>query len=95
MQFRMEFFNLFNTVQFLGNYQDTANISAVLSNSVLACTSTAGGDIHSINNPASACFGRPLDTTVWDANNTRNPSFGQATKAREPREIQYALKFTF
>lgn len=95
MQFRMEFFNLFNTTQFLGNTQDNNNIPVTLSNSVLACTSTAAGDKHSINNPASACFGRPIDTSIWDASNTRNATFGQATKDRGPREIQYALKFTF
>ena len=89
MQFRMEFFNLFNKTQFLGNYQDTANINAILSNSVLACTAV------NINTAGSACFGKPVNTTVWDAGNTRNPSFGQATKDKGPREIQYALKFNF
>ena len=89
MQFRMEFFNLFNKTQFLGNYQDTANINAILSNSVLACTAA------NINTAGSACFGKPVNTTVWDAGNTRNPSFGQATKDKGPREIQYALKFNF
>ncbi len=89
MQFRMEFFNLFNKAQFSGNYQDTANINAVLSNSVLACTAA------NINTAGSACFGKPVNTTVWDAANTRNPSFGQATKDKGPREIQYALKFNF
>src|SRR6266850_2505618 len=89
MQFRMEFFNLFNKTQFLGNYQDTANINAILSNSVLACTAA------NINTAGSACFGKPVNTTVWDAGNTRNPGFGQATKDKGPREIQYALKFNF
>jgi len=96
MQFRMEFFNVFNKTQFLGNFQDTANINAVLSNSVLACTlNNSTSDVHSITNPTSACFNRPLNTTVWDANNTRNPNFGAATKDRGPREIQYGLKLTF
>jgi len=89
MQFRMEFFNLFNKVQFLGNYQDTGNINPILSNSVLACTAA------NINTAGSACFGKPVNTTVWDAANTRNPGFGQATKDRGPREIQYGLKFNF
>jgi hypothetical protein len=89
MQFRFEFFNLFNKVQFLGNYQDTGNISPILSNSVLACTAA------NINTAGSACFGKPVNTTVWDAGNTRNPGFGQATKDKGPREIQYALKFNF
>jgi hypothetical protein len=89
MQFRMEFFNLFNTVQFLGNFQDTGNINAVLSNMVLACTAA------NVTTAGSACFGKPLNTTVWDASNTRNPSFGQATKDKGPREIQYGLKLNF
>jgi hypothetical protein len=95
MQFRMEFFNVFNKTQFLGNYQDTGNINPILSNSTLACTSTSTTDNHGINNPASACFNRPINTTVWDAANTRNPAFGQATKDRGPREIQYGLKLLF
>jgi len=83
----MEFFNVFNKVQFLGNAQDSGNINPVLSNSVLACTSA------NVNNPA--CLGRPLNTTVWDAGNTRNPNFGRANSDHGPREIQYALKFNF
>ena len=88
MQFRMEFYNLFNKVQFLGNYQDTGNIGTVLSNSVLACTAA-----NIISNPS--CFGKPLNTTTWDASNTRNPNYGQATKDKGPREIQYGLKVNF
>ena len=97
MQFRMEFFNLFNKAQFLGNYQDTANINTTLSNSVRGCTttSTSATDMNSINNPASACFRRPINTVTFDAANTRNPTFGQVTKDRGPREIQYGLKFIF
>jgi hypothetical protein len=91
----MEFFNLFNKAQFLGNAQDSNNINTTLSSKVLACTSTAAADNHSINNPSSACFGRPINTTVWDAINTRNSTFGQVTVDKGPREIQYALKFTF
>jgi hypothetical protein len=88
MQFRMEFYNLFNKVQFLGNYQDTGNIAPVLSNSVLACNAA-----NIIAKPA--CFGKPLNTTTWDADNTRNPNYGQATKDKGPREIQYGLKVNF
>jgi Carboxypeptidase regulatory-like domain/TonB-dependent Receptor Plug Domain len=89
VQFRMEFFNLFNKTQFLGNTQDAGNINPILSNSVLACTAA------NINTAGSACFGKPVNTTVWDAANTRNPSFGQATQDKGPREIQYGLKFNF
>jgi hypothetical protein len=89
VQFRMEFFNLFNKTQFLGNYQDTANVSSTLSSSVLACIT------DNVNLPGSACFGKPLNTTTWDANNTRNPTYGQVTKNKGPREIQYGLKVNF
>jgi len=89
MQFRMEFFNLFNKVQFLGNYQDTGNVNAILSNSVLACIT------DNVNKVGSACFGKPLNTTTWDASNTRNPNYGQVTKNHGPREIQYGLKVNF
>jgi Carboxypeptidase regulatory-like domain/TonB-dependent Receptor Plug Domain len=95
MQFRIEFYNLFNKAQFLGDAQDSNNINTTLSSKVLACTSTAAADKHSINNPSSACFGRPINTTVWDAINTRNSTFGQVTVDKGPREIQYALKFNF
>src|SRR6266849_5886241 len=88
LQFRMEFFNLFNKVQFLGNYQDTGNVSAVLSSSVLACNAA-----NIIAKPA--CFGKPLNTTTWDADNTRNSSYGQVTKNHGPREIQYGMKVNF
>jgi hypothetical protein len=89
LQFRLEFFNLFNKVQFIGNSPDITGIGNTLSNSVLACTSSNVGDA------SSACFGRPLNTTVWDENNTRNPEFGIANRTRGPREIQYGLKINF
>jgi hypothetical protein len=88
VQFRMEFFNLFNKVQFLGNYQDTTNVSSTLSSQVLACNSA-----NILSNPS--CFGKPLDTTTWDASHTRNPGYGQVTKNKGPREIQYGLKVNF
>jgi hypothetical protein len=92
MQFRMEFFNLFNKVQFLGDAQDSGNLNPVLSTKVRACTAA---NINTGTAATNSCFGKPVNTTVWDAQNTRNPSFGQATKDRGPREIQYALKFSF
>jgi hypothetical protein len=88
MQFRMEFFNLFNKTQFIANTTGTSTIGNVLSNGVAPCGVTGVTS-------SPACAGLPANTVTWDANNTRNASFGVATKDRGPREIQYALKFTF
>lgn len=71
MQFRLEFFNLFNKVQFLGNSGD------------------ADGQLDA--NFSSSITALPNNTTTG----TVNSGFGQSTKTRGPREIQYALKFTF
>lgn len=90
LQFRFEFYNLFNTTQFLANTTGTANIGNILSNSVAPCGVTTPGAVNSPN-----CGSLPANTVTWDANNTRNSSFGVATKDRGPREIQYALKLTF
>ena len=73
-------------------------LAAVLVAALVAgCTTTgtSATDMNSINNPASACFRRPINTVTFDAANTRNPTFGQVTKDRGPREIQYGLKFIF
>jgi hypothetical protein len=86
MQFRMEFFNFFNKTQFIANTTGTSTIGNVLSNSVAPC-------LAGTTDPA--CAGLPVNSVTWNASNTRNASFGVATKDRGPREIQYALKFTF
>ena len=88
LQFRMEFYNLFNKVQFTANTTGTSNIGNVLSNSVAPCGVTGVTS-------SAACAGLPANTVTWDASNTRNAGFGVATKDRGPREIQYALKLTF
>jgi len=90
LQFRMEFYNLFNKTQFLANTTGTSNIGNVLSNSVTPCGVAGLAAAQS-----TACAGLPANTVTWDSANTRNSSFGVATKDRGPREIQYALKFTF
>ena len=79
MQFRMEFFNLFNKVQFLGNSGDATFLNNIWSNSIDACTVT------------SPCPGQPVNTIAG----TLDPEFGQSTRTRGPREIQYGLKITF
>jgi hypothetical protein len=79
MQFRMEFFNLFNKVQFLGNSGDATFLNNIWSSSIDACTA------------AAPCAGQPVNTIVG----TLDSEFGQSTRTRGPREIQYALKITF
>jgi len=115
MQFRMEFFNVFNKVQFRA---DQNNFQ--LANSATSCNSVNTGILQTqdpvtkaINGTYStACFGRTPGTVAYvtqsfaDPNATgvnvgrtigvdSNGSFGRLTKDRGPREIQYALKFTF
>jgi len=72
VQFRMEFFNLFNKAQFLGNFQGTQNITANLDTSATKCATS---------------------NTICSV--SVNPTFGQATADKGPREIQYALKLNF
>jgi hypothetical protein len=72
LQFRMEFYNLFNKTQFLGNFSNAQNVTASLNNSATKCATSN-----------TICAISP------------NPTFGQATADRGPREIQYALKFNF
>jgi hypothetical protein len=89
MQFRMEFFNLFNKVQFVGNAQGFTGINNTLSSGGQACSASA---VASAAN--ATCFGKPANTVVW-TNANRRSEFGQATRDRGPREIQYALKLNF
>ncbi|HMK31479.1 MAG TPA: carboxypeptidase regulatory-like domain-containing protein [Terriglobales bacterium] len=72
MQFRMEFFNLFNKVQFLGNFQSTTNVTTLYDSGATKCATS---------------------NTICSA--SVNPTFGQATVDKGPREIQYALKINF
>jgi hypothetical protein len=73
LQFRMEFFNVFNKVQFLGN--------------------SAGGNFlnKQISNNNRVSDADPFHISSFDEPST----FGQATRDKGPREIQYALKITF
>jgi hypothetical protein len=89
MQFRMEFFNLFNKVQFRGNSPDVTGIVSNMADTGTACIASNVGD------PTSPCFGRALNTVAWSFATDGHQQFGQATADRGPREIQYALKITF
>jgi hypothetical protein len=91
MQFRMEFFNLFNKVQFLGNAQGFTGINNTLSSGGQACKAA----VVATAVQGDPCFGAAPNTLVWDPTRNRQAQFGQATRDRGPREIQYALKLTF
>ena len=78
MQFRMEFFNLFNKAQFRAD-----QINQQLANGAVACV---------IGNTDPACAGHATNTAAWNFASNGQSTFGQVTGDRGPREIQYALK---
>jgi hypothetical protein len=81
LQFRMDFFNLFNKVQFLGDAQGVTDV-----NPTLDTAAQIGG-----NKPdGTPCPSGPVVCTY-----TPNSSYGVANKDKGPREIQYGLKITF
>jgi hypothetical protein len=96
MQFRMEFFNLFNKAQFRAD-----QINMNLNSGGQACTST------NITDPTSVCFNHAVNTVGYSfaGNGSNIPAYGQANFGqagssgtpgdRGPREIQYALKINF
>jgi hypothetical protein len=84
MQFRLEFFNLFNKVQFRA---DQNNLQ--LASSAAGCKKATVFNTH--------CAGHAVNTVAWDGTDPAQVqgNFGRITGDRGPREIQYALKFTF
>jgi len=75
IQFRLEFFNAFNTANFRGDFVNgTYGVANV----------TCGAAVCSPSNNVITAQA-PLNVS----------NFGQASKTRGPREIQYAIKFTF
>jgi hypothetical protein len=89
LQFRMEFFNLFNKVQFRANSEDITGIDNNLIDNAVACNS------GNIGNASSPCFGHAINTVGWSFAGNGNPTFGQAQHDKGPREIQYSLKIEF
>ena len=81
LQFRMEFYNLFNKTQFRAD-QDNFQ----LANTAVACL-PGTVDVR--------CAGHADNTVAYDQGSMGQGNFGQITKTRGPREIQYALKITF
>jgi hypothetical protein len=96
LQFRMEFFNLFNKVQFRGNSADITSIDSNIADAGIACTAA------NIGLSTSPCFNHAVNTVGWsfgpnpaDGTAYGHQTFGQASADRGPREIQYALKIIF
>jgi hypothetical protein len=81
LQFRMEFFNLFNKAQFRAD-----QINLQLAASAAAC-------VNGFTDPL--CAGHANNTVGYSFAQNGNQNFGQATGDRGPREIQYALKINF
>jgi hypothetical protein len=96
LQFRLEFFNLFNKVQFRGNSADITGIDSNIADMGVACNAV------NVVDSASPCFNHAVNTVGWsfgpnpqDGNSYGHLTFGQANADRGPREIQYALKLIF
>jgi hypothetical protein len=81
MQFRMEFFNLFNKTQFRAD-----SINQQLASTASACTA---------GNTLPECAGYAVNTVSYNQATQGQQSFGLASNDRGPREIQYALKISF
>jgi hypothetical protein len=87
LQFRMEFYNLFNTPQFRA---DQVNLN--LSTGGFACVAGNVGD----SSFAARCPNGVTNAVSWIRSSDQAQNFGQVHGPdRGPREIQYALKITF
>ena len=79
IQLRMEFFNALNHTQFVGDQINTTFATG----GCVARTAGCGNGTE------------PVNTLVFNPVNNRANNFGQVNLARDPREIQYAIKFIF
>lgn len=113
LQFRMEFFNVFNKTQFRSDFNNFQLASgAVACNAGNIGVRTAQNATINGGAPFSyttACYQHAIDTVGYTANGFADPingglttvpgngqgNFGQITKTRGPREIQYAFKIIF
>jgi hypothetical protein len=84
IQFRLEFFNAFNRPNFLGGDVDSSGkgIDLKWTPSAVVCGNTPCSTTNNV-------------ITGLEPGGTISDSFGKATHTRGPREIQYAIKFTF
>lgn len=85
LQFRMEFFNIFNKVQFRSNSEDITGVDNNLISSAVSCNGSAD----------PVCAGHAPNTVGWNFAELGNPTFGQVQHDKGPREIQYSLKIEF
>lgn len=83
MQFRMDFFNLFNHANFVGNTGSNTPIGG-------GTVNCGPADNNGKYQPCS-----PINNVITNQSYVNN--FGQAaqTNTRSGRELQYTLKFTF
>ena len=95
LQFRMEFFNVFNKVQFKGFSEDITGIHNDIVNSGFACTSLAATDPNTSAQFATLCPGGVTNRVAWNFATNGTSNFGQAAADKGPREIQYSLKIEF
>jgi hypothetical protein len=93
LQFRMEFFNLFNKVQFRDNSEDLTSVDNNLINTAYACTNFLS--TSDPGNFASHCPSGVTNRVSWSFANEGNLTFGQVSHDKGPREIQYSLKIEF
>ncbi|MEP6900569.1 MAG: carboxypeptidase regulatory-like domain-containing protein [Actinomycetota bacterium] len=88
LQFRLEFFNAFNTPQFRGD-----NIQTIYYDGIVSC---GGVNVCSpTNNVITGLIQQNAARTLPGTPGTQNGNFGTTGLSRGGREIQYALKFTF
>jgi hypothetical protein len=95
IQFRMDFFNVFNKVQFLGNSEDVTGIDTNLVNNATACTAIAQANPDTAAAFAANCSGVTNRIGNWSFAGNGNQQFGQVQKDKGPREIQYSLRVEF
>ena len=93
LQFRMEFFNVFNKTQFRSNSEDITGVDNNLINDAVACTSYL--QANSPTTFASSCPGGVTNRVVGNFATNGNQTFGQVQHDKGPREIQYSLKIEF
>jgi hypothetical protein len=95
LQFRLDMFNAFNHVNYRGNASGATAINTEIgaSNGLQGfCTQAAfaAGPGGIQNNGCSA-----TNNTIIASQFAKNSTFGQATAALTPRQIQYGLRITF
>src|SRR5271165_2230052 len=83
IQFRMDFFNLFNHANFNGGHINGAGGGTI--DSSVNCGPASSAGVYQVCSPTNNIITRYTPTA----------NLGQATVARNPREMQYGLKIIF